>query len=94
MKVGEKMLAAFVAIAHPGDALVDLAQNAGAGQSAAGAKAAVVAEGTPPFGDRAVDIGAGKAGIETYLLHAVLKPLGEGMIVGIIAEPRDSPGRR
>lgn len=92
LKVSEKVIAIFVAISHAGDALVDLAQDAGAGESATGTEAAVVAEGAAPLGDGAVDVGASEAGIETYLLDAVLKTLGQGMIVGIITQARVTPG--
>ena len=40
------------------------------GSAAAGAEAAVVAEGAAAGGDGAIDIGAGEAGVDADFLHA------------------------
>ena len=72
--------------ASAGDALVDLAANAGARQPAAGAEAAVVAEGAAAGGDGAVDVGAGEAGVDADLLHADAEPLAQVKIRGEIGQ--------
>ena len=79
-------MALAIAELHPLEALVDLAADAGAGQSAAGAEAAVVAEGAATGGDAAVDVGAGEAGVDADLLDADAEPLAQVEIRGEIGQ--------
>ena len=87
LEVREEVAALAVAEPHPRDALVDLPADAGPGQPAAGAEAAVVAECAAAGGDRAIDVGAGKTGVDADLLHPPAKPLAEEEIARVIGKP-------
>ena len=93
LKVGQEVAALAIAEPHPLDALVDLAADAGARQPAAGAEAAVVAERAAAGGNGAVDIGAGKAGIDADLLDPPAEPLAKMEICGEIGQTGLAPGR-
>ena len=80
LKIGKISLAIVVSLAHARDALVDLAQDVGPGQSSAGTEAAIVAKRAAAFGHGAVDIGASEASVNTYLLDALPKTLPENEV--------------
>ena len=91
LKVRQEVAALAVAQPHPGDALVDLAANAGPRQPAAGAEAAVVAERAAAGGHGAVDIRAGEAGVDADFLHPPPKPLPKMKVAGKVRQPRRPP---
>ncbi len=91
LKVREKVVAFAIPHPHPFDALIDLAANAGAWQSAAGAEAAVIAKRAAPRRYRAVHIGAGKAGIDADLLYPPAKTLPEEEVAGEVRQSGSLP---
>jgi hypothetical protein len=64
-------MAAIVAQLQTPNSLVDLLVNRLPWESAAGAKAAIVAKVAAPGGHGSVYVGAGKTGINADALHAV-----------------------
>jgi hypothetical protein len=65
---------------HSLNALIDLPSNASPWQPSAGAEAAIIAKSAAAGGHCAVDIGAGKAGVDADLLDAAAKTLPQGEI--------------
>ena len=93
LKIGKVVLAIVVTLAHPRDALVDLTQDICARQATTGTEAAIVAEGAAALGHSAVDVGASKASINTYLLYPFSKTLPQHKVQCPIAQPCLPPRR-
>ena len=91
LEVRQEVVALAIAQPHPRDALVDLPADAGAGQPAAGAEAAVVAERAAAGGDGAIDVGAGEAGVDADLLHPPAEPLAKMKVAGEVGQAGRSP---
>src|SRR5262249_34198085 len=91
LKVSQEVAALAIAKLHSLEALIDLADDAGAGKPTAGAEAAVVAESAASGGNAAVDIGAGKTCVDADLLNTDAKPLPQMKICRKIRQARRAP---
>ena len=93
LEVRQKVFALAIAELHPLEAVINLVADADPGQPAAGAEAPVVAESAAAEGYRAVDIGAGKTGIDADFLDAATKSLAQVKVARIIGKAGGAPGK-
>jgi len=70
---------------------IELIEDRAFGQAAAGAKTAVIAKRASTDGNRAIDVGAGKASIDAYSLDAMPKKHPQVIIIGVITQSFGAP---
>ncbi len=87
-------MVAFITAFESRDSVVDLLQDCLATYATARAKAPVITERTPTFGDCPVDIWAGKPRVDTNLLNAVPKNPFEMLIARVVSIPGLAPVNR
>ena len=78
LEVGQKHLR-LIAPSQAIDAAFDLGGNRVASHPTTRTKRTIVTEGTTPFGDRAIDIGAGKTAIQADFLHVAHRIFGSNI---------------
>ncbi len=90
LEVGQEMVD-VIAPFQPADSFVELRSDGAAPYAPAGAEAAVIAKHTSADSDRAIYIWAGKARIETDLLHAMAESFAQIIVLGEIAPSCGTP---
>src|SRR5262245_36521933 len=91
LEIREKVID-FVAVFEAADAVVELVEDVLTADAAAGAETAVVAKRAAADGDLAIDVGAGKAGVEAHFLHTLVPELlPEKVAIGVVPKTGDKP---